>query len=145
MRVTLQIRTPYESRSAEVNGELTLGRTDAADVVLEDAGLSRVNTTFFIDDGTLWVADEDSTNGTFLNGRRIAGRANAVSDGDTLKIGSGTTITVEISDSLIPKTALPTANAVEPVAADPVAGRPNPTPADVGGERGLHWAVAVAA
>ncbi len=92
--ITLTIEGPYETRSVNINDELSIGRTDAADVVIDDAGLSRVNTTFFIDDGELWVADENSTNGTFANGERISGPPRVVRAGDVLRIGSETTITV---------------------------------------------------
>lgn len=98
MKAKLHIQGPYESRVVEVENEVTLGRTDLADVAIDDTGLSRVNTTFFVDDGELWVADENSTNGTFLNGDKIEGRPRIVRDGDRVTLGSGTTISVEISE-----------------------------------------------
>ena len=100
MRFTLHITGPYGSKTVAVEDELSIGRTELASVVLDDSGLSRVNTTFFVDDGELLVADENSTNGTFLNGERIEGRPRVLRDGDTLKIGTYTTIRVEVaSDS----------------------------------------------
>jgi hypothetical protein len=89
----LHIVGPYEDRIVEVVGELTIGRTNASDLVIDDSGLSRRNTTFFIDDAELLVADEDSTNGTYVNGERI-GRPVVLNDGDVIKIGSTTSITV---------------------------------------------------
>ncbi len=147
MRATLNIQTPYESRSVKIEDEISLGRTEPSDVVVDDPGLSRVNTTFFIDEGLLWVADEDSTNGTFLNGQRISGRANPVRDGDRLTIGSHTTITVEVADEraatgapvvseAAPKAAIPTAQVASTKPAAP------PTADDQGGAR---WVIAVAA
>lgn len=97
MNYKLHIQSGYENRSVEVKDELSIGRTGSADLQLDDAGLSRINTTFFIDDGALWVADENSTNGTFLNGAPVAGRPMPVKNGDHIKIGSDTTITVDIS------------------------------------------------
>jgi hypothetical protein len=87
----IEITGPYESKTATVEGELSIGRTDQASVAIDDTGLSRVNTTFFIDDGELLVADENSTNGTFVNGERVT-RPRAVMPGDEIKIGSGTII-----------------------------------------------------
>ena len=55
MKVTLHIEGPNDSRTVPLGEELSIGRTDLADLVLDDAGLSRKNTTFFIDD------DEKST------------------------------------------------------------------------------------
>jgi FOG: FHA domain len=87
----LEITGPYESKTVTVDGELSIGRTDQANVAIDDTGLSRVNTTFFIDDDELLVADENSTNGTFVNGERVT-RPQVVTDGDEIKIGSGTSI-----------------------------------------------------
>ncbi|MBX3287752.1 MAG: FHA domain-containing protein [Acidobacteria bacterium] len=98
MNVTLHIRGPYESRSVEVIGELSIGRSDQADIAWSDDGLSRVNTTFFIDNDELWVADENSTNGTFLNGEQIQGRPRPLRNGDRVTIGSTTEIEVSIGD-----------------------------------------------
>lgn len=93
MQFKLNIFGPYESKTVSVDDELSIGRTELADIVLDDSGLSRMNTTFFVDDGELLVADENSTNGTFVNGTRIS-RPQIVRSGDVVKIGTDTTITV---------------------------------------------------
>lgn len=98
MNVKLSIENANESKTVEIDEELTIGRTPAAQLVLDDSGLSRVNTTFFVEDGELLLTDENSTNGTFLNGERISGRPRVVRDGDRIKIGSHTNIGVEIKD-----------------------------------------------
>ncbi|MEO5857848.1 MAG: FHA domain-containing protein [Pyrinomonadaceae bacterium] len=95
MAFTLHITGPFGSKTVTVESELTVGRTEQATVALDDSGLSRVNTTFFVDDGELLVADENSTNGTFLNGERIEGRPRALKSGDRLKLGTHTEIRVE--------------------------------------------------
>jgi pSer/pThr/pTyr-binding forkhead associated (FHA) protein len=97
-KVILDIRNLYESKTIEVEDEISLGRTNASDVILDDSGLSRKNTTFFRDGETLLVVDENSTNGTFLNGEKISGKPVPVLDGDTIKIGSDTTIRVKIKE-----------------------------------------------
>ncbi|HEX6280526.1 MAG TPA: FHA domain-containing protein, partial [Pyrinomonadaceae bacterium] len=96
MAFTLHITGPFGSKTVTVETELTIGRTEQASVALDDSGLSRINTTFFVDEGELLVADENSTNGTFLNGERIEGRPRIVKDGDHLKLGTYTDIRVEI-------------------------------------------------
>ncbi len=93
-RFLLQIRSPYETKNVAVENELSIGRTDASDVALDDGGLSRKHATFFVDGDELLVVDEGSTNGTFVNGERLSGRPRTVRDGDEVKLGSGTTITV---------------------------------------------------
>ena len=95
-KVTLHILSSYDRRSIDVGDEITIGRTDASDVVLEDSGLSRRNTTIFRDGDALLIADENSTNGTFVNGRKLAGQPEELHDGDEIKIGSDTRIRVEI-------------------------------------------------
>ncbi len=98
MKVTLYIENPRQSKTVDVDTELTIGRTPAAQLVVDDEGLSRINTTFFIEGDELLVTDENSTNGTFLNGERISGPPRRVRNGDRLKIGSSTDIRVELSD-----------------------------------------------
>ena len=95
-KVTLYIETRDESKTISFEDELSIGRTDAATVVLDDIGLSRVNTTFFRDGEMILVVDEGSLNGTFLNGEKIGNRPVRIFDGDTLKLGVETSVTVEI-------------------------------------------------
>jgi len=95
-KVKLQIETRDESKTISFEDELSIGRTDAATVALDDIGLSRVNTTFFRDGEMILVVDEGSLNGTFLNGEKIGNKPVRIFDGDTLKLGVETYITVEI-------------------------------------------------
>lgn len=98
MKVKLYIENRNQSQVVELENELTIGRTPAAQLVLDDEGLSRVNTTIFAEGDELLVTDENSTNGTFLNGERISGRPKLLRNGDRLKIGTHTEIRVEIDD-----------------------------------------------
>ena len=98
MKVTLHIESGYDKRDVTVDNEISIGRSDASDVILDDAGLSRKNTTFFIDEGELFVADENSLNGTILNGDKVMGRPRLLANGDTIKIGSNTNIRVSIGE-----------------------------------------------
>jgi pSer/pThr/pTyr-binding forkhead associated (FHA) protein len=95
-RVTLHILNPYDKRSVPVEDELTIGRTDVSGLVIDDSGLSRKNTTIFRDGDALLIADENSTNGTFVNGRKLSGPPEELRAGDEIKIGSETRIRVEI-------------------------------------------------
>ena len=95
-RVTLHILNPYDKRSVPVDDELTIGRTDASGLVIDDSGLSRKNTTIFRDGDVLLIADENSTNGTFINGRKVGRQPEELRGGDEIKIGSDTRIRVEI-------------------------------------------------
>lgn len=68
---------------------VTVGRAPEADVVVEaDPLVSRVHTTLELVAGTWTVADDGlSRNGTFLNGRRVTGRA-PLHDRDELRVGA---------------------------------------------------------
>src|ERR1044072_889937 len=97
-KIVLHITNSTESKTLALEDELSIGRTGAAQIVLDDVGLSRVNTTFFRDGENILVVDENSLNGTFLNGEKISGAPVRVFDGDEIKIGSETIIRVEIVD-----------------------------------------------
>jgi pSer/pThr/pTyr-binding forkhead associated (FHA) protein len=98
-KVTLHIAIAYTKRSVDVGDELTIGRTHASGLVLDDSGLSRRNTTIFRDGDSILIADENSTNGTFLNGRRLSGPPEELRDGDEISIGNSTKIRVEIDST----------------------------------------------
>jgi signal transduction histidine kinase len=53
---------------------LTLGRTKSASVSLDDNLLSRQHVKVWHDDGSWWIEDLGSTNGTWIKGRRVNAR-----------------------------------------------------------------------
>jgi pSer/pThr/pTyr-binding forkhead associated (FHA) protein len=64
----------------------TMGRAPRADFVVDAALVSRVHCRFTVDHGNaLELEDLGSTNGTFLNGKKVS-RA-TLSDGDKLTVG----------------------------------------------------------
>jgi ABC transport system ATP-binding/permease protein len=63
----------------------TIGRAPRADFVVDAALVSRLHCRLTLDSGGLDVEDLGSTNGTWVNGRKIA-RAPLLA-GDTLKVG----------------------------------------------------------
>ncbi len=96
--VTLHIENYDGRQTVRLDEEISVGRTDQAQIVLGDSGLSRLNTTFFRDEDAVFVIDENSTNGTHLNGTRISGAPRQIFDGDRIKIGTETNIRVEIGE-----------------------------------------------
>jgi pSer/pThr/pTyr-binding forkhead associated (FHA) protein len=63
----------------------TIGRSTGAELILDAALVSRLHCQITAGADTLDVKDLDSTNGTFVNGKRIA--ASPLRSGDTLSIG----------------------------------------------------------
>jgi pSer/pThr/pTyr-binding forkhead associated (FHA) protein len=98
MEVTLTINSGGTEQLVAVKGEpLTIGRDDSSEIVLaSDKGLSRRHTTFHTSGDQVWVVDEGSTNGSFINGERVAEGGTDLSDGDEIRIGHATVITVNV-------------------------------------------------
>ncbi|MGH2706780.1 MAG: FHA domain-containing protein [Actinomycetota bacterium] len=66
--------------------ELILGRAGKCHVVLSDAYASQVHARIFRRNGGYFVEDMGSTNGTYLNRKRVTSPT-AVSRGDRIRIG----------------------------------------------------------
>ena len=63
----------------------TMGRAPRADFVVDAALVSRVHCRFTLSGGQLEIEDLGSTNGTFVNGKKID--RVTLSDGDKLTVG----------------------------------------------------------
>lgn len=71
-------------------GGITLGRDPSCcEVVLQEPGISRRHAVFERFNGSVTVTDQNSTNGTFLNGRRLTAYDGRVplQDGSILSLG----------------------------------------------------------
>lgn len=68
------------------NAVLTIGRSDAADIVLDDMTVSRRHAVVGAAENGCFIEDNSSTSGTWINGERISGRR-TVSLSDNIKIG----------------------------------------------------------
>jgi len=64
-----------------------LGRTREADLFLRDPEVSRRHLRFESHGGVVYIEDLHSSNGTFLNGRRVA-EAIEVREGDEIDVGT---------------------------------------------------------
>ncbi|CAN5810838.1 hypothetical protein BH23ACT1_BH23ACT1_05240 [soil metagenome] len=76
-----------KGRTYDLGEELTVGRAAGCQVTLDDNYVSQLHARIFTRDGMLFVEDLGSTNGTYLNTRRVSG-PEAMKRGDQLKIGS---------------------------------------------------------
>jgi hypothetical protein len=68
---------------------LSVGRAADSELTLKDSSVSKIHAALVMNqEGTLLVADTGSTNGTYINGRRIAyGEARQINDGDVVGFG----------------------------------------------------------
>ncbi|MGH8926979.1 MAG: FHA domain-containing protein, partial [Acidimicrobiia bacterium] len=85
-RVTVVRSETQSGLSFVVSSATVLGRSDQSDVVLEDPYASEFHLRLVAQDGTLTVSDLGSTNGTYVNGRRITTPTN-LRRGDALQVG----------------------------------------------------------
>ncbi|MCY7377534.1 MAG: FHA domain-containing protein, partial [Pyrinomonadaceae bacterium] len=98
LEITLTYSTSEGSKEiAIVRERTTFGRGDA-DCRLDDEGLSRIHATVYRDGDNIWIVDENSTNGSFVNGEKVGGSGTILKNGDTVKIGNQTKMSVRISD-----------------------------------------------
>lgn len=83
---TISLQGPGGRVKVEVTGDrTTVGRTRDNEVVLNDPAVSSHHCEFVSDRSGLVVRDLNSSNGTYVNGRRV--KEAPVYDGDALKIG----------------------------------------------------------
>src|SRR6187551_251332 len=66
--------------------EITIGRVSGNDIVLAKGNISKRHTRLTKKDGGMEIADLKSTNGTYVNGRKIAGPTN-VAASDRIYVG----------------------------------------------------------
>jgi hypothetical protein len=98
--VVLTIQSPAGADRLPMTGDrLTIGRGDSVDLSISDPGLSRLHLSVHRQGDNIWVIDEDSTNGSQVNGLPIPASGAALSDGDKISIGDSTTLWVAITGS----------------------------------------------
>jgi FHA domain len=72
--------------SWEIDGGVTMGRSDVVEIRVDDAFASSSHARLFSRGDSMWVEDMGSTNGTYLNGRQISA-AERLRRGDVIRIG----------------------------------------------------------
>lgn len=75
-----------EKEKMVTDNGLTIGRSSQNDLMVNDLAASRFHCKFLPEDHELTVIDLDSTNGTFLNEKRLIGNQ-IVKNGDQVRIG----------------------------------------------------------
>jgi diguanylate cyclase (GGDEF)-like protein len=79
-------------------GNLILGRSDESDIVINDEGISRKHVKLSYDRGQTIATDLKSTNGTYVNGKRITSQE--LNNEDKIQISSSTIIKYIYADKL---------------------------------------------
>jgi len=87
LRLTVVEPEAQRGQSFELTDELTVGRAPGCGVRVEDAYTSNIHARLFRRDGSLWLEDLGSTNGTWVNGERVE-KARRLGRGDLLQVGS---------------------------------------------------------
>lgn len=84
----LRVIEPAETKGKtyELADELTVGRAGGCQITLDDTFVSQLHARVFRRDGQLFVEDLGSTNGTFLNRKKVTAPI-AMRKGDRLQIG----------------------------------------------------------
>lgn len=98
----LDIRLTYSTddgpQDASIDNErTTFGRGSDVDHRIDDDGLSRLHATVYREGDRVWIVDENSTNGTFVNGDPTRPAGTPLKDGDVVRIGNHTNMRVSVS------------------------------------------------
>lgn len=80
------IEGPARGKTFDLKDELTVGRADKCHLVLDDTYVSQVHARIFSKNDNYILEDLGSTNGTYLNRRRITSPTE-LQRGDRVKIG----------------------------------------------------------
>ena len=85
----LVIVEPKESKGRRfaLDAEVTIGRAAGCDITVDDNYASQLHARVFRREGALHVEDLGSTNGTYLNGRKVSAPL-PVKRGDQVKVGA---------------------------------------------------------
>jgi len=90
--------TPPEEEYQFTAHEITLGRGQGNTLIIDHETVSNQHTRLAFHSRQWWVEDQQSTNGTFLNGQRVTSPM-VITTGDVLECGA-ITLLVSISDPL---------------------------------------------
>jgi pSer/pThr/pTyr-binding forkhead associated (FHA) protein len=84
----LKVIEPAETKGQtyELADELTVGRAAGCQITMDDTYVSQLHARVFRRDGQLYVEDLGSTNGTYLNRKKVTAPI-AIRRGDRLQIG----------------------------------------------------------
>jgi hypothetical protein len=80
-------------------GRTTIGRGKDAAVCINDQGLSRLHASIYCEGDKVWIIDERSTNGVFVNGERVTAAGRPLANGDKIEMGDQTIMWAQLAAS----------------------------------------------
>lgn len=86
MIVTISEKGGQQSQYDFSTSAITIGRMKGNDVVLPKGNVSKKHSRISVVDGNLFISDMNSTNGTYVNGRKVAGDQ-PITENDKIYIG----------------------------------------------------------
>lgn len=110
-----------QGREVPVVGRLQIGRDPINQIPIDDPLASRVHATIWEDGGTLFIRDEQSSNGTLVNGKRI--QETRLRPRDQIQIGNSV---FQVATTAAARTAQPAVpvQSGQPPASAPAATKP---------------------
>jgi pSer/pThr/pTyr-binding forkhead associated (FHA) protein len=86
LRLKVLEPTSMKGQIADLTDEVTIGRASTCTLTIEDTFISQLHARVFFDNGQVFVEDLGSTNGTFLNRKKVTS-ATPVRRGDRIQAG----------------------------------------------------------
>lgn len=101
LEVILAYPTPDGSQEIPVDrNRISFGRGSDADHRFADNSLSRLHATVCRDGDRIWIVDENSANGTFVNSQRVAPAGTPLHNGDSIQLGNETVLRVYVREQV---------------------------------------------
>lgn len=104
-RLIIRHGTAREEERELTGVSTVLGREAINDIVLQDPEVSRRHAQISYQDGRYFIEDLGSTNGTFVNSRRIS-VPTWLNNGDLIEMGESLSITFQITETAMDETVI---------------------------------------
>jgi len=102
----------------DLEGSVTLGRSDQRDIVLAEPAASRLHAEINLSDGSWYIKDSGSANGLYLNGKIV--KEKLLEHGDVIRIGATELRFVRLEESSETGTMMMSPEDLQEVAEAPV-------------------------
>jgi pSer/pThr/pTyr-binding forkhead associated (FHA) protein len=100
VEATLTIHSSHGTQQFSlIRQHIVIGRSEEADISLDDRGLSSFDCSIHRQDDRIWILNENSKNGCYVNGEVVPTQGLKLSEGDKISLGHYTTIWISIAQS----------------------------------------------